>query len=219
MTALNIPNGLLMAIEGIDGAGKTTLAHRLGTMLNAAGIVTHVGKEPTTGPWGMKMRESAAAGRLDADDELRYLLLDRQAHVAELIAPALARGELVILDRYYPSTVAYQGAAGLDVHELLDANAFAPKPDLLLVLDLAPEEGLARIRARGDKPNHFENTQTLTRCREIFTRPDLLQATIVDATASADQVFAQAVRYLKAALKAKTADDPGAGNLLAELHG
>jgi dTMP kinase len=219
MTSLTIPNGLLVAIEGIDGAGKTTLAHRLGAMLNAAGITTQVSKEPTTGPWGMKMRESAAAGRLDADDELRYLLLDRQAHVAELIAPALARGELVILDRYYPSTVAYQGAAGLDVHALLDANAFAPKPDLLLVLDLEPAVGLARIRARGDKPNHFENTDNLTRCREIFTRPDLLQATVIDASASADQVFAQALRYIKVSLKARLGDDTHARDVLAELHG
>jgi dTMP kinase len=209
MTPLSIPDGMLIAIEGIDGAGKTTLAHRLGDALRNTGLTVTVSKEPTTGPWGMKMRQSAADGRLEAGDELRYLLLDRQAHVEELIAPALARGEVVILDRYYPSTVAYQGAAGLDVHKLLDDNAFAPRPDLLLVLDVDPAVGLQRIRARGDKPNHFENVDNLTRCRAIFKQDDLLHADVLDASVDADTVFELARGIVDEVLRGKRVEAPG----------
>lgn len=102
------PGGLLIAIEGIDGAGKTTLARRLTTTLEAAGARVVLSKEPTNGPWGTKLRQSAATGRLSADEEAELLIRDRHEHVDTLIAPALARGDIVILDRYFPSMVAYQ---------------------------------------------------------------------------------------------------------------
>ncbi|NEL79734.1 MAG: dTMP kinase, partial [Xanthomonas perforans] len=162
------PGGLLIAIEGIDGAGKTTLARSLATTLEAAGARVVLSKEPTNGPWGTQLRQSAATGRLSADEEAELLIRDRHEHVDTLIAPALARGDIVILDRYFPSMVAYQGAAGLPLDDLLDRNAFAPRPDVLLLLDLPPPTGLARIRARGDAPNHFETQDNLERCRSIF---------------------------------------------------
>ena len=146
MTIELTPGGLLIAIEGIDGAGKTTLARSLATLLEQAGARVVLSKEPTNGPWGTQLRQSAATGRLSAQDEVDLLLRDRREHVEALIAPALARGEIVILDRYFPSMVAYQGAAGLPLDTLLAANDFAPRPDLLLLLDLPPPTGLARIR-------------------------------------------------------------------------
>ncbi|MET3145702.1 UNVERIFIED_ORG: hypothetical protein ABIB63_001500 [Xanthomonas axonopodis] len=129
---------MLIAIEGIDGAGKTTLARRLATTLEAAGARVVLSKEPTNGPWGTQLRQSAATGRLSAEQEAELLIRDRHEHVDTLIAPALARGDIVILDRYFPSMVAYQGAAGLPLDELLERNAFAPRPDVLLQLDLPP---------------------------------------------------------------------------------
>jgi len=208
MTQAQIPGGFLLAIEGIDGAGKTTLATSLGAVLKNVGLGVTIGKEPTAGPWGTKLRQSAIEGRLDAAEELRYLLLDRREHVESVIAPALARGEVMILDRYYPSNVAYQGAAGLDVHELLAANDFAPKPDLLLVLDVEPDEGLSRIRARGDKPNHFEDIDNLERCRAIFLAPDLLDATIIDARNDAATVLAMARELTYQAVIGKLGERP-----------
>lgn len=184
-----IPGGLLIAIEGIDGAGKTTLAQALARDLRVAGATVVLGKEPTSGPWGTRLRQSAATGRLSPEQEVDYLLRDRQQHVEEVIQPALARGEVVILDRYFPSMVAYQGAAGLPLDGLLQANDFAPRPDLLLLLDLGPEQGLARIRARGDIPNHFETAQNLERCRAIFQQLDIANKQVIDASGNEAEVL------------------------------
>lgn len=176
-----IPGGFLIAIEGIDGAGKTTLAAGLAARLGHGGTRVQVTKEPTRGPWGMRLRESAATGRLTAQAEADYL----------------------ILDRYYPSMVAYQGAAGLDVGDLMRANDFAPRPDILLLLDLPPAEGLARIRARGDTPNAFETRDTLEACRAIFLGMDVPNKHVLDATASADAVLQQALFIVMRAVAAK----------------
>lgn len=200
-----IPGGLLIAIEGIDGAGKTTLAHTIRDELLRTGASVSLSKEPTTGTYGMQVRNSAASGRLTPDEELRLLLLDRREHVETLIAPALSRGEVVILDRYFPSNVAYQGAAGIDVDHLMTANAFAPRPDLLLLLDIDPSAGLARIRARGDKPNHFETADNLARCRDIFRALDLPHLVEVDASAPADRVAEVALGHVREAIARKTA--------------
>lgn len=195
-----IPGGLLIAIEGIDGAGKTTLAHTLAQHLRAAGAEVVLGKEPTNGPWGTRLRATAATGRLSPEQEVEYLLHDRRQHVEEVIAPALARGEVVILDRYFPSMVAYQGAAGLPLDEMLQANDFAPRPNLLLLLDLQPEQGLERIRARGDKPNHFETAQNLERCRLIFQQLDLPNKQVIDASRNEAEVLRDAHAAIAAAL-------------------
>ncbi|MEE7547347.1 dTMP kinase, partial [Xanthomonas sp. Kuri4-1] len=159
------------------------------------------------GPWGRQLRESAASGRLPPEREVELLLLDRRQHVDEMIAPALARGEIVLLDRYFPSMIAYQGAAGVPVDGLLQANAFAPRPDLLLLLDLPPATGLARIRARGDAPNHFETLQNLERCREIFLALELPGKYRLDASQDADSVLRQAHALVVAALTRRLSDD------------
>lgn len=184
-------DSILIVIEGIDGAGKTTLAHALRHWLLQSGRAVTISKEPTTGPWGMKLRQSAATGRLTPEDELNYLVKDREQHVSELIAPALARGEIVILDRYYPSTVAYQGAAGIPLNAVLDAHGFAPQPDVLLLLDVEPRVGIERIRARGDKPNAFETFDNLEACRAIFLELDMPKV-VIDAAQSPEQVLAEA---------------------------
>ncbi|WP_102945654.1 dTMP kinase [Stenotrophomonas sp. VV52] len=189
MTSITIPGGLLVAIEGIDGAGKSTVTRGLSERLMAAGVAVSSSKEPTNGPWGQKLRQSAETGRLSPEDEVKYLLADRRDHVQEFIQPALARGEVVLLDRYFPSMVAYQGAAGLPVDELAAANDFAPRPNLLLLLDVAPTTGLERIRARGDRPNHFENVENLSLCREIFLQMDVRAKFVIDASQPAAEVL------------------------------
>src|SRR5207253_402183 len=103
------PTGILIAIEGIDGAGKTTQVARLCKALEAVGETVVRSKEPTNGPHGRRVRESAQNGRLDPHEELATFLDDRREHVATVIGPALGRGEIVILDRYFYSTIAYQG--------------------------------------------------------------------------------------------------------------
>jgi len=161
--------GFLIAIEGIDGTGKSTHVRRLGEWLAANGREVVLSREPTDGPWGKKLRESAASGRLSAADELEYFLNDRRQHVAETIAPALAAGKVVILDRYYFSTMAYQGARGFDPAAIRRRNEeFAPAPDLLVILDLDVDLAHDRIGCRGDTANAFEQRENLERCRAIF---------------------------------------------------
>lgn len=164
-----MPKGLFIVIEGIDGTGKSTQARRLGEWFTDQGREVVVSREPTGGPWGTKLRESASTGRLSPEEELEYFLNDRRQHVDELIAPSLAAGKVVILDRYFFSSMAYQGARGFDPLEIRRRNEeFAPLPDLLLILDLDVDTAHARIGVRGDTTNEFEQRENLTRCREIF---------------------------------------------------
>jgi dTMP kinase len=185
-----MPNGLLIVLEGIDGTGKSTQAKRLGEWFVSQGREVVLSREPTSGPWGAKLRESAATGRLSPEDELQYFLNDRRQHVEELIAPSLAAGQVVILDRYYFSTMAYQGARGFDPAEIRRRNeAFAPVPDLLLVMDLDVDTSLERIGARGDVANEFEKRGNLERCREIFlSLRNEPFVRVIDSSGSLDEV-------------------------------
>src|SRR6478609_4488810 len=186
-------NGLFIVIEGIDGTGKSTQAKRLGEWFTAQGREVVLSYEPTTGPWGKKVRESAATGRLSPEDELQYFLNDRRQHVEELISPSLAAGKVVILDRYYFSTMAYQGARGFDPADIRRLNeAFAPIPDLLLIMDLNVDSALARIGGRGDTANEFEKRENLERCREIFLSLSTERfARVIDTRGTLDEVAAQ----------------------------
>jgi dTMP kinase len=164
-----VPQGFLLAIEGLDGAGKSVQARAVGAVLQARGLDVVLTHEPTGGPWGQRLRESARQGRLSPADELHAFVEDRRQHVRELIAPSLAAGKVVITDRYYFSTVAYQGARGFDPAELLQVNeAFAPEPHLLVLLELTPEQALARVGNRDGRANEFETLAQLTRTRAIF---------------------------------------------------
>lgn len=185
-----MPSGTLIVLEGIDGTGKSTQAKRLGDWFTSQGREVVLSREPTAGPWGAKVRESAATGRLSPEDELQYFLNDRRQHVEELIAPSLAAGKVVILDRYYFSTMAYQGARGFDPAEIRRKNeVFAPAPDLLLVMDLDVDTSLERIGARGDVANEFEKRENLERCRDIFlSLKGESFVRVIDSSGSLDEV-------------------------------
>jgi dTMP kinase len=171
MTSQHHFPGFLIAIEGIDGAGKTTQAHHVQEVLQARKLAVIRTKEPTTGHWGQVLRDSALTGRLSIEEEVEAFIKDRKEHVEQTINPALREGKIVIVDRYYFSTAAYQGARGVDPDELIRKNeSFAPEPDLLVLLDIEPKAGLQRIKTRGDRANHFEKTGTLRKARDIFLR-------------------------------------------------
>lgn len=181
--------GVLVALEGIDGAGKTTQAARLESVLQGGGLDVLRTKEPTDGQWGRKLRESAATGRLSPQEELDLFMRDRAEHVQTRIQPALAAGKVVIVDRYYFSSVAYQGARGFDPAEILAKNeAFAPRPDLLVILDVEPTVGIQRIGARGDKANAFEDEANLRAVAEQFRALDLPYMIRVDGTLPAERI-------------------------------
>lgn len=210
--------GFLIAFEGIDGAGKTTQAHLLQDELQGQGLAVIRTKEPTTGQYGQVLRDSALTGRLSPTEELEYFLKDRQEHVKTKIQPAIESGKVVIIDRYYFSTAAYQGCRGLDPAELLAQNEkFAPEPDLLILLDLEPKVGLERIRTRGDRANHFEKTDTLAKAREIFLGIQKPYKVTIDATKSSDAVRAEILSAFWERYKAKQAASPKRGTLAPEL--
>jgi dTMP kinase len=163
--------------------------------------VVTTSREPTDGPYGRALRESARSGRHDPERELDLFLKDRLEHVETVIRPALARGEVVVLDRYYFSTAAYQGARGLDPNEIIKANeAFAPLPDLVLLLDLDPTAGHERIGARGGSPDGFEGAAYLAEVRRIFLSFDRPFIRRVDATRSTDVVAHECETLLASAL-------------------
>ena len=168
-----IPRGFLVAVEGIDGSGKTTQAERLARYCDEKRLTYILSKEPTRGKYGQLIRNSASRGRLSVEEEIDIFLKDRREHVDQVIQPALDEEKVVILDRYYFSTAAYQGAHGADPEIILSRNeAFAPQPDLLVILDVSPQTGLQRIRERGDEPNKFETSDSLERARAIFNQID-----------------------------------------------
>lgn len=198
-----MPKGLFIVIEGIDGTGKSTQAERLGKWFTAQGRDIVLSYEPTAGPWGKKVRETGATGRLSPEDELQYFLNDREQHVSELIAPSLAAGKVVILDRYYFSTMAYQGLRGFDPQEIRRKNeVFAPIPDLLLIMDLDVDTALHRIGARGETANAFEKRENLERCREIFlSLKDEEFARVIEASGTLDEITARVVEAVSGCLK------------------
>jgi len=164
-----VRHGLLVVLEGIDGAGKSTQIGWLTERLTAAGISNVTSREPTNGPHGRRLRESATFGRLSPGEELATFLADRREHVTQLINPALASGKVVILDRYYFSTAAYQGARGFDWREILRQNeVFAPVPDLLFWFDLPPELSHQRIGLRAEESNDFERLDALRAVASIY---------------------------------------------------
>jgi dTMP kinase len=193
--------GFLLVLEGIDGSGKSTLQRALAAHLRSRGLTVVTSREPTDGPHGTALRQSAKAGRLSLGDELELFLKDRAQHVTEIIRPALHRGEVVILDRYYISTAAYQGARGADPQEIILMNeAFAPRPDLVLLLDIDPLGGTGRILRRGDQPDDFEAVTYLAKVRDIFLSLPQPFIRRLDATWPPDEVFGAAARELEGAL-------------------
>ena len=140
--------GFLIALEGVDGSGKSTQAGLLAASLEKDGHPVVLTREPTDGPAGQQLRSylKGPGRHLSPEEELKLFMEDRRGHVSQTISPSLARGKIVISDRYYYSSVAYQGALGLDPDDILAANqSFAPAPDLVFILVLPVAEAMRRL--------------------------------------------------------------------------
>ncbi len=158
---------MLIAVEGIDGSGKTTIVRHLVEELRKRGYDVVAFKEPTDSEYGKMIRQILKDRKISPEEELKLFIKDREFNVRNNILPALKDGKVVIMDRYYYSTVAYQGALGLDVERIKMLNKQFPKPDLVIILDVSPETALKRIKAKR-KPDRFEDVEYLRRVREIF---------------------------------------------------
>ncbi|GLJ79852.1 dTMP kinase [Microbacterium imperiale] len=149
--------GLWVTLEGGDGAGKTTQAAALEAWLRQAGRAVVRTREPGGSEVGVLIRDIVLHHRGDIAPRAEALLYaaDRAHHVETVVRPALARGEVVIQDRYLDSSVAYQGAGRvLDAHEVRELSLWAAKgalPELTVLLDLDPRAARERLDA-ADKP-------------------------------------------------------------------
>ncbi|AUG01185.1 dTMP kinase [Pseudomonas sp. 09C 129] len=148
--------GLFITLEGPEGAGKSTNREYLAERLRASGIEVLLTREPGGTPLAERIREvllTPGDEVMNPDTELLLVFAARAQHLAEVIRPALARGAVVLCDRFTDSTYAYQGGGrGLSVERIATLEQFVQgelRPDLTLVFDLPVEVGLARASARG----------------------------------------------------------------------
>ncbi len=204
--------GILIAVDGIDGAGKTTQVGRICDALISAGEVVVASKEPTNGEHGRRLRESARTGRLSPDEELKTFVADRREHVATVIMPALAQGHVVLLDRYFYSTLAYQGArTGQDPCQLYELMREFPTPDIAFLVDVLPEVGLHRIaELRGEIPNEFERLEALREIRSLFLQLETCAPEIchIDGNARVEVVYHDIIHQLLNVLQRKRCVKP-----------
>lgn len=180
----------MLAFEGIDGCGKSTHAHFAVEYLTSRGYDAVLLKEPSTeSPAGKKLMKALQSDkRPSPEEELMLFVEDRKWDVEKRILPALKDGKIVVMDRYYYSTVAYQGALGIDTDEIFQMNSFAPEPDITFILDIEPEEALKRISERKGR-DYFEELEYLRKVREIFlSMGERSEVRIIDSSRDTDSV-------------------------------
>jgi dTMP kinase len=204
--------GPFVVLEGVEGAGKTTQARLLANWLGEQGFEVVSTREPG----GTAVGEAVRAVLLDraeldipAETELLLMLAARTAFVRQVVRPALARGAAVVADRFSLSTLAYQGyGRGLDLAEVRRLDAFARgglEPDVTVLLDLAPEEGVRRQRVAGKGRDRMEragedfHARVSAGYRELAAGGDA-RVHAVDALGTPDAVHARVREALRAAL-------------------
>jgi len=192
-------SGLFITLEGPEGAGKSTNREYLAEHLRAKGVDVVLTREPGGTPLAERIRELLLAPSeelMDADTELLLVFAARAQHLAQVIRPALARGAVVLCDRFTDATYAYQGGGrGLSVSRIATLEQFvqgALRPDLTLVFDLPVEIGLSRAAARGRLDRFEQEGQAFFEAvRQAYlarakAAPE--QYTLIDASQSLAQV-------------------------------
>ncbi len=197
----------LVTIEGIEGAGKSTLITGLVDWLHARGISTEITREPGGTTLGEQLRSLLLDPDLDGindDAELLMIFAARAEHLQRVVRPALARGAWVICDRFTDATYAYQGAGrGLSagfIATLEQQVQGALRPDRTLLLDLEPQLGLARARGRGPADRFERETlDFFARVREGYLARAAAsdRIAVIDASAPEDQVLCAACAALE----------------------
>ena len=161
--------GKLIVIEGIDGSGKSTCAKNLTEKLNSINIKTIYTFEPTHSHYGAKLREGMLSEDLDAEEELLLFVKDRKEHIEYMIKPALKEGYFIILDRYFYSSIAYQGAKGININRIINMHKdFIIKPDIVFIFHLPIDIALNRIISKRGIADRFENETYLKKVDKIF---------------------------------------------------
>ena len=186
-----------VAVEGIDGSGKSTVIELLAETLPRV----YVTKEPSGGPIGRLIREWALrGGSVDPHVDALLFAADRIEHYRREIEPKLRENFLVITERYIESSIAYQGAAGVPIDFILYINSLVPKPDLTVILDVDPQIAVERIARRGGVEK-FEHATFLRRVREIYLRRAEEEGyPVVDASRPPDVVARDVIDIIRTRL-------------------
>jgi dTMP kinase len=161
--------GFFICIEGLDASGKTTHAHRLVRNLRRKGFDALYTTEPSLGEIGRFIRTHILQRKRRVPSVVEALLfaVDRFDHVEKEIRPALDEGKIVVSDRYFYSSLAYQGEAGLDVEWIKEINRLALPPNLAIYLDVPPEVVVKRMRR---KKSVMERLGTQKRVEEVYRK-------------------------------------------------
>ncbi len=204
---MNQPNGKLISIEGGEGAGKTTVLNAMRAFFEQRGLTVVSTREPGGTPLGEKIRELllAPGNRICAEAELLLMFASRAQLASELIKPELAKGHIVLTDRFTDASFAYQGGgrgiAEANIAELERAYV-GFKPDLTLLLDIGVEQGLARAHARGQGLDRIEREHTdfflnvrAAYLNKAAQEPDRIR--VIDASQPADDVVRQVLETLE----------------------
>ena len=200
--------GRLITIEGLDGAGKTTLAEGLTAALRERGLTVELLREPGGVELSERIRALVKEPGLTVGGRAEALLYAaaRAQLVEERLAPLLEAGTTVLLDRFVDSSLAYQGAGrGLGVDAVAAVNAFATgglAPDRTLLLRVDPEVGLARQAARGEAPDRLEQEgrsffAAIATAYDELAAADPERIRVIDAAGTPDEVLARALAALE----------------------
>lgn len=200
-----LEEGMLIAVEGLDGSGQSTQVAALASTLRGNGVRVHATREPTDGRIG-GLVQAALRGEWSADARTLQLLFaaDRSHHVTAEIRPALRDGATVITDRYLFSSLAY-GSLELDVAWLETVNRAAPRPQATVFLDVPVETCMRRLEER-ESLELFEDRETLEQVRDAFTgladRYDTFH--VVDGRGDVEAVHERVVDAIRTALPGDT---------------
>jgi len=197
---------MFITFEGIDGVGKSTQLDLLESYLVSKGHTVIRTMEPGGTDLGQEIRHLLLHRKGDVAPRSEALLYaaDRAHHVATLIRPALAEGKIVLSDRYFDSSVAYQGAAReLEVAEVRDISLWAVGnliPDLTVLLDLPADQAIARRSAKGTEPDRLEREQVefFERARDEYLKMSAEpRFVVIDAAQTPDKIHQQVLERIQ----------------------
>ena len=199
----DVKKGLFITVEGVDGAGKSTAMAWLAEQI-AAQRTTVLTREPGGTPLGERLRELLLHEKMDLETETLLMFAARREHIAQVIVPALARGEVVISDRFTDATFAYQGGGrGVDWSKIVQLEQWVQgdlQPDFTLLFDVPLEIARARIAQRAAQTQEAldkfeqESFDFFTRTREAYLQraaQSPQRMAVIDSTQSLDDVKRQ----------------------------
>ena len=195
--------GVFVVFEGIDASGKSIHIKYISNELRRMGYNVLQTKEPSKGSVGNFIKRYARVNekRLPPETEVLLFAADRFEHVKNIIEPNLKRDRIVISDRYLYSSLAYQGAAKVNLDWIREINQFAPMPDLCILLDILPDYSLRRTRRQH---TIFEDVEYLRKVRNVYLRlADQGELVRVDADRPKRAVQAELLALVQELLKSR----------------